>query len=56
MNAAIAMSFGGIGGRLINLLSGPCTWGVGMIIEQSLAKSFRDYEELENNTENIYMY
>jgi hypothetical protein len=50
------MSFGGIGGRMINILSGPCTRGMGMIIEQSLAKTFRDYEELENNTETIYMY
>ena len=32
--ASLISSFGGMGGRVLNLLSGPCTRGPGLIIEE----------------------
>lgn len=39
VSAALVHSFGGIGGRVLNIISGPCTRGPGMIIEESLSKT-----------------
>lgn len=55
-NTALAMSFGGLGGRMINIISGACTRGMGMILEQSLNKTFRNHEEIETNSELIFIY
>jgi hypothetical protein len=56
VNTSLAMSFGGMGARMINIVSGPCTRGQGMILEESLQKTFRTHEEIENSTELIYIY
>lgn len=49
--SALVSSFGGLGGRVLNIISGPCTWGPGIVIEESLAKVYRTYDDLENNSE-----
>jgi hypothetical protein len=31
---ALVHSFGGLGGRVLNIISGPCTRGPGLIVEE----------------------
>ena len=54
--SAISCSFGGFGGRILSFISGPCTIGPGMVIKESLKEHFWTFDDIENNSESIYLF
>lgn len=48
---ALGTSFGGIGGRIVGNIAGPCTLGPGLIISDDLKEVYRNHEDLENSSD-----
>lgn len=52
----VIRSFGGCGGRIITFLGGSCTSGPGKIISNKLENVFRNHNDIEENSDSIYVY
>lgn len=53
---SLVQSFGGIGGRVVSFLGGPCTTGPGKIISEQLLEVYRNHNDIEENSEKILQY